>query len=688
MANTLAALKSLPCPAGDSCTAFQCLFSHAHDKSESESNSKPVNHKISYNQSTPPRASVSSRARPCEDSQDNQDPPQQEPQRKRIKLNSESAASSLPHSNSSVPTSSPEVQPSEQRKHPPVNTSTSIHNGGSPRIMKRNPPSSTGTKRQTISHQVEPEQSVAVVPPSHSNSSRTASNPGPKLASREPESLNPRLLKKAPASHPTRVALVKALHKEFQRLNDELKKTAQGVEKKWLLSNQELIVKTLDEEQEIATKKTSIYNTSIRNKILMYKKMSLGQWKDERSKIVQGASSDSLQPALKMTDVSIETGLTLPQEVRFLKRLVYDLTSLQAHGYISKIPSEEDIEAAEAAVSACGNTETCDRCTRRFQVFPGRREMDGALSSNGPCIYHPGKPYFPQRAPGDRSKGQRRFRCCQRSFDDEAGGCTMAQHHVFKTTDPRRLASVLNFVETPINPEVPTDRAVSFDCEMGYTVYGLELIRLTVVSWPAGDMLLDILVQPVGEVLDLNTRFSGVRPEDMASAERCGVGFNHRPTIIPTPDPTQKPNQRLKIAASPKIARDLLFTIISTETPLIGHGLENDLNAARIIHPTCIDTVLLYPHARGLPMRHGLKYLMQSKLGRQIQLDPAEGSPEGHDSAEDARAAGDLVRLKIRDEWKTMQMKGWSMSVAGEPLPPGEDWTVVGGAKVKKPNIS
>ncbi|KAJ8117674.1 hypothetical protein ONZ43_g4155 [Nemania bipapillata] len=416
--------------------------------------------------------------------------------------------------------------------------------------------------------------------------------------------------------------------------------------------------------------------------------MSLAQWKDERAKAVRGANSTSIEPAPKKAEVSIETGLTQTQEVQFLHRLVYDLTSLKAHGYISEIPSEEDIQASKAAVSACGNTETCDRCTRRFQVFPGRRAIDGALSSNGPCVYHPGKPYFPERAPGDRSKGQRRYRCCQRSFDDEAGGCTLAHHHVFKTTDPKRLASSLNFMRTPINALVPKDRAVSFDCEMGYTVFGLELIRLTVVSWPTGEVLLDILVQPVGEVLDLNTRFSGVRPEDMASAERCAVGFNHRPTIVPTSDPTQKPARRLKIAPSPKVARDLLFTVISAETPLIGHGLENDLNAARIIHSTCVDTVLLYPHARGLPMRNGLKYLMQAKLNRQIQVEPAEGSPEGHDSAEDARAAGDLVRLKVQEEWKTMRAKGWSVGSTGNLLPPGEEWAVVGGAKVKMPTFN
>ncbi|KAI0912074.1 hypothetical protein F4824DRAFT_445101 [Ustulina deusta] len=678
MANTLAALKSLPCPAGDSCTAFQCLFSHTRDKSESDN--KAANNKKLNSRNTP-SVLATSRSHPSEDSKETAEPEQQ---RKRVKLDLDGTAAS--HRPSSIPANSPKVQPREQRRASPANTSATIHMGGSPRTLRRNPPSSTETNKHAAGLQEKRQQSMAAASTAPASSLDLAPDTQPKQSSKGPESLNPRLLKKAPASHATRVALVKALHKEFQRLNDELKKIAKGTERKWLLSDQELIVKTLDEEQEIATKKTSIYNTSIRNKILTYKKMSLAQWKDERLKIAQSANLNTTKPSLTAVVESIETGLTPFQEFQFLPRLVFDLTPLAAHGYISKIPSKDDIAVAEAAVEACGNTETCDRCTRRFQVFPGRREADGTLASNGSCTYHPGKLYYLERAPGDRSRAQRRFKCCQRNYDDEAGGCTTAQHHVFKTTDPKRLAAVLNFVHTPTNPQVPKDRAVSFDCEMGYTVYGLELIRLTIVSWPAGDTLLDILVRPVGEVLDLNTRFSGVRPEDMASAERCEVGSNHQPTVIPAHDPMQIPKRRLKIAASPKIARDILFTVISAETPLIGHGLENDMNAARIIHPNCIDTVLLWPHRSGLPMRHGLKYLMEAKLGRKIQVDAAEGSPEGHDSAEDAQAAGDLVRLKIRDEWKAMQLKGWTVGANGELLAPSEDWTLVGGAHVKRPN--
>jgi len=676
MANTLASLKSLPCPAGDSCTAFQCVFSHPQDRLEKTNNSNNnnnVNNKPINGRDT----STTSRTHPAEDAECSI-AGQQPRKRARLDINGTSPSSRL----QSELAGSVNREGDKQRNGSFGNTSATIQNGGLTAVLKPKSPLSSKVTKQTTDLRTKPQQPVNTTPHTPPNPPPAKLVTQPKQTNKEPESLNPRLLKKAPATHATRVALVKALHKELQRLNDELKKTATDKEKKLLLSDQELIVKTLDEEQEVAVKKTAIYNTAIRNRILTFKKMTLDKWKEERTKEVDGDNAPSLDPSAE-APLSIVTGLTVSQEVDFLSRYFCDLKSLAAHGFISKIPTEGDIEAAVAGVKASGNNEICDRCTRRFQVFPGRRESDGALASNGPCIYHPGKAYYVDRAPGTRSSNrdrERKYRCCQRSDDDSEGGCTTSPLHVFKTTDSHRLASVLNFVETPNNPNVPKDRAVCFDCEMGYTVFGLELIRLTAVSWPEGNILLDILVRPVGEILDLNTRYSGVQPEDMALAEPCEVGSNHEPTTIPTTDLTDKPRRRLKIAPSPQVARDIFFTIVSNETALIGHGLENDLNALRIIHPACVDTAILYPHPRGLPMRNGLKLLMDKHLKRKIQT----AGLQGHDSAEDAKAAGDLVRLKIKDDWQEMVMKGWSAHQDGSLEPPSEEWTIVGGAKVKK----
>jgi hypothetical protein len=292
--------------------------------------------------------------------------------------------------------------------------------------------------------------------------------------------------------------------------------------------------------------------------------------------------------------------------------------------------------------------------------------------------------YFPEQANGERTKQLKRYKCCGQSVGDSAG-CTTAQFHVFKSKGANQLAAVTNFAETPPNPSTPADRAVCFDCEMCYTVYGLELVRLTATSWPTGDLLLDVLVHPKGEILDLNSRFSGVWPEEFAAAEPWSPGDGLVPTAAqPSTNAADAntndgsngakpsssgPKRNLRKTASPEAARDLLFSLIGPDTPLIGHGLENDLNSVRVVHPTLIDTILLYPHRRGLPYRYGLKMLTETTLNRLIQVEDSH-DVQGHDSAEDARAAGDLVRYKAMKEWEHMQIKGWTL-VDGEFVAPG-----------------
>lgn len=201
------------------------------------------------------------------------------------------------------------------------------------------------------------------------------------------ETLNARHLGKAPAKHDMRNKLLKLLHENYVRLNSELKKETKGKsgpEVALVLSDQELIVKALDEEEHYAVKKLTIYNNAFKNRIMYYKKMKLAQWKEELLNSVKkeyGTGEES-----KEAPKPIETGLTPEQEVDFLHRLSVDLVTLQHFGYIATVPKDDDIEKAKKAVEASGNFEVCDRCTRRFAVFPGRREEDGALASNGPCV--------------------------------------------------------------------------------------------------------------------------------------------------------------------------------------------------------------------------------------------------------------------------------------------------------------
>lgn len=248
----------------------------------------------------------------------------------------------------------------------------------------------------------------------------------------------------------------------------------------------------------------------------------------------------------------------------------------------------------------------------------------------------------------------------------DSSGCTKAETHVFKVSEVKRLASLLNFIETPENDKADSDSPINIDCEMGYTVHGLELIRLTATRWPSGTTILDILVRPFGEVLDPNSRFSGVSSAELADAPRLSA------------DETS-PNKLSGMSGlhrvdSPKVARDLLLRFLTPETPVIGHGLENDLNSLRLIHHTVIDTALLFPHGQGLPYRNALRSLVSIHLGRSIQAGGGKltGAGSGHDSKEDANAAGDLVHWAVGREWLGMKARGWKLE--GDKLvpPPNE----------------
>lgn len=661
--------KNIPCPSGDSCTTPNCQWKHPWE--------------------TEPDAATKSEAAGSGDSTDRGGP------NKRQRIDGAGRHHPKPRPNSDVEvtteftTASKSVSPPPlKRKAPSQLTHTPVKHS---QPAAASTPSSSSGPHHAVSRSKQGTPLTGTTPAPISAPTSVKHSPAPqttpKKAPRKPEPLNPRHLKSSPATHEFRYKALRMLHEQLARLNTELSKDANDEEEKLVLNDQELIWLALDIEEHAAVDKPPIYSNIIKNRITSYKRMSVAAWKEERL----AAQKKEAAAASKMLSVKgpllgppkeINTGLTREQEVAFLQKLITPIAKLAAHRYVPVAPSEEAVEKARQTEADARGWEVCDRCGSHFRVFPGRREEDGALTSGGPCTYHSGRKTRPQRTAADVKDGVRhdeQWLCCQEQVG-ASRGCTLASTHVFKTTDPPRLALVMPYMETPPNPFAPTDRAVCFDCEMGYTVKGFELIRLTATSWPDGAVILDVLVQPVGEILDFNSRYSGVFPEDFARAplyfprlqspqpltssepalkdgevdEMAAVGAAPAPRQllqIPPTSPLQK-------VSSPAVARDLLFSLISPSTPLIGHAIENDLGAARIIHPTVIDTVLLFPHARGsLPWRNGLRALVREHLGRDIQVETAE--QRGHDSAEDARAAGDLVRARVMTEWARLKDKGW-----------------------------
>ena len=151
---------------------------------------------------------------------------------------------------------------------------------------------------------------------------------------------------------------------------------------------------------------------------------------------------------------------------------------------------------------------------------------------------------------------------------------------------------------------------------MSYTTAGMSVTRVTLVD-ETGDVLFDEMIRcPEGvSMIDLNTQFSGIQAE-MYEAEAV---FDL------------------------DSARKTLAQYIGPHTILIGHGLENDLHALRLLHTNVVDTCQLFPHPRGLPFRLALRDLVSQHLGKLIQTG---GASVGHSSAEDAQMTLELVRWK------------------------------------------
>eukprot|EP00071_Canis_lupus_P029419 XP_022262976.1 RNA exonuclease 1 homolog isoform X1 [Canis lupus familiaris] len=291
-----------------------------------------------------------------------------------------------------------------------------------------------------------------------------------------------------------------------------------------------------------------------------------------------------------------------------LKEYLLTEDQLKENGYPFPHPERPGgavIFTAEEKKPKDSSCRICCRCGSEYLV-----SASGRCVREEECYYHWGRLRRNRVAGGWETQ----YTCCSAAIGST--GCQVAKQHV----QDGRKENLEGFVKT-FDKELSEDAhpgIYALDCEMSYTTYGLELTRVTVVDTDM-QVVYDTFVKPDNEIVDYNTRFSGVTEADLADT-----------------------------SISLRDVQAVLLSMFSADTVLIGHSLESDLLALKVIHSTVVDTSVLFPHRLGLPYKRSLRNLMADYL-RQIIQD----NVDGHSSSEDASACMHLVIWKIREDAKT-----------------------------------
>ncbi|KAM3160968.1 RNA exonuclease 3 [Lachancea thermotolerans] len=313
---------------------------------------------------------------------------------------------------------------------------------------------------------------------------------------------------------------------------------------------------------------------------------------------------DCLEPSSKKKGVIASAAkLTKSQAMETLQAVLVDQATLVANGYNTGAPEKTE-QMSDTDVQ--GVYTTCIRCNTKF-----RKDQ---IMNPTTCRFHV------QRKKFNRETRQGEYACCGETTNSSsflALGCKTLFHHVFRPetfSEMERISPFRNTCKVQGKANV-----LALDCEMAFTSCGYELIRLTIVDFFTSKVLYDEIVRPFGEVIDLNSEFSGVH----VIKEETSVSFGEM------------------------LEKILHESLINKNSILIGHGLENDLNVMRLIHDKIIDTAILYPRGH---YKSSLKDLAFEVVSRRIQTGE-------HDSSEDAIATMSVLKSKLgiplaQDVWE------------------------------------
>eukprot|EP00066_Takifugu_rubripes_P010138 XP_003977719.1 PREDICTED: interferon-stimulated 20 kDa exonuclease-like 2 [Takifugu rubripes] len=261
-------------------------------------------------------------------------------------------------------------------------------------------------------------------------------------------------------------------------------------------------------------------------------------------------------------------------------------------------------------------------------------KYDAAQSSqNGALRRHPplSTSTQPERCPPNRTADPSPAAPCSAASTGSHSPSLLTQS---KDDDPLSSVEILHKpAVASLSAGIPSNY-LAIDCEMvgtGPKGSVSQLGRCSLVSYD-GDVVYDKFIKPPVPVTDYRTRWSGIRPRDLANA---------------TPFP---------------VARKEILKLLMGKV-VIGHAIHNDFKVLSYSHPAALtrDTmrIPLLNAKAGLAVTEcaSLKRLTKAIFKRDIQT-----GKKGHSSVEDARATMELYKV-VEVEWeKQLASKSQSSS--------------------------
>ncbi|AEO64857.1 uncharacterized protein THITE_37317 [Thermothielavioides terrestris NRRL 8126] len=184
---------------------------------------------------------------------------------------------------------------------------------------------------------------------------------------------------------------------------------------------------------------------------------------------------------------------------------------------------------------------------------------------------------------------------------------------------------------TSTTTTLPKPRAIVLDCEMAGTGPSRareEVIVLSAIDFFTGATLLHTLVCPARPVTDWRTAITGVTARAMAAAVARGEALAGREAAVAA-----------------------LWTVVDSETVVVGHALWHDLRALGVSCARVVDSAVLTAQAAGVVAEGervrqpaGLQKLCRELVGLEIR----EGGRGKHDSLEDVLATREVVLWCLR----------------------------------------